>query len=199
LRRQPFLSGAILLSKPGIDKRKTVLRTVRISESLAGSLKNEAADEGTTVNADINSILSQHFEWNKKAREFGIGAVPKSLIMSLIEAVDDETLARVGREVLFPTWKEMAEYWIQDSSPNGLLNFMSFRSKFSPSNLIKITREEDTYTVVSRHDFGPRWSIIIKSAIQELVKQSFHVEPRISMGESVVTTRFKVNPRKSPT
>ena len=37
------------------------------------------------------------------------------------------------------------------------------------------------------------------SAIQELVRKSFQVEPLITAGDSVITVRFKVNPRVSHT
>jgi hypothetical protein len=162
---------------------------------LARSLAKEAADEGTTVNADINSIISEHFNWHKKAREFGIVVAPKSVFTSMIEGLDDKTLARIGREVVPTAWKEMAEFWFQDSSPDGVLDLLNVRAKFNPSDQTKTTREEGAYTIVFRHDFGPRWSILAKSALQEFVKRSFHVEPQMSQGESVVTARFKINPR----
>lgn len=158
------------------------------------SLEKDAAEEGTTVNADVNSILSGYFEWHKKAREFGIVSVPKSILLSLLEGVDDKTLARVGREVVPTTWKEQAEFWFQDSSPDAILKVLGIRAKFNPSNRTKTTQDEGTYTIVFRHDFGPRWSILAKAALQEFVRQSFHVEPRISQGESVVTAHFKVKP-----
>jgi len=50
-----------------------------------------------------------------------------------------------------------------------------------------------------RHDFGPKWSIVIKNGFEEFAKQSFHVKPRMSQGESVVTARFKVDSRNLPT
>jgi hypothetical protein len=166
-----------------MNERKTVLKTFRLTESLARSLEKQAADEGTTVNAYVNSIISQHSEWSEKAREFGIASIPKSLLRSLTEAVDDETLARIGREVLFPTWKEMVEFWTQDTSPDGFLKFMSFRSRFSPASRTRITQEGDTCTLVSHSDFGPKWSIVEKSALRELVNKAFHVEPRIGGGD----------------
>jgi hypothetical protein len=176
-----------------MGERKSRLRTIRLSESLERSLEKEAADEGTTVNADVNSILSQHFDWHKKAREFGIVEIPKSVFMSLTEGLDDETLARIGREVIPATWKEMAEFWFQDSSPDGIMKHLMMQAKFNPYNRTRITQEEGNYTIVLHHDFGSKWSIITKNAFQEFVKQSFHVVPRISVGESVVTARFKVN------
>ena len=195
----PFLSGVILLSNAGKGERKTRLRTIRFSESLERSLEKEAADEGTTVNALVNSIARQHYEWGKKVSEFGFAEIPKSLFKAILEGVDDETLARIGREVVPPLWKEMAEFWTQDSSPDGILRFQTLRSKFNPANQTRITQEEGNYTIVLRHDFGSKWSIIVKNGVQETVKELFNVEPRVSQGDSMVTARFKVNPRNSPT
>ena len=93
----------------------------------------------------------------------------------------------------------MAEFWTQDFSPEGILKFQTLRSKFNPANQTRITHEEGNYAVVLRHDFGPKWSIIVKNGLQETVKELFHVEPRVSQGDSIVTARFKVNPRNSLT
>ena len=186
------------MSSAGKGERKTRMRTVRLTESLDRSLEKEAADEGTTVNADINSIIGQHFGWDKKAREFGFVWVHKPIFQRLVEIADDEELARLGREVIFATWKEMAEYWLQDSTPDGILDALSLRSKFGSSTRTRVTREEGEYTIVLHHEFGPKHSIALKSALQELAK-SFHATPRLSAGGAVVTARFNVNPRNLST
>jgi len=189
---------AILLSKPSKDERKTRLKTIRFPESLVRYLEKEAADEGTTVNADVNSIISRHFSWDKKIREFGIVEIPNSMLRTLFEGCNDETLARMGRET-FAVQKEMAEFFFHDSSPKAMLDLLTIRSKFNPRNQTRVTQEEDKYAIVMRHDFGPKYTIFAKDFLEEFVKQSFHVKPRISAGESVVTARFKVNPPNSPT
>ncbi len=77
--------------------------------------------------------------------------------MSLFEELDDKTLARIGREVMVATWKEMANFWLQDSSPDKILEVLSMRSRINPARLrTRITKEEDTYTIVCHHDFGPK-------------------------------------------
>ncbi|MGD0478239.1 MAG: hypothetical protein ABSB29_08780 [Nitrososphaerales archaeon] len=185
------------MSKADTHERKTVLKTIRIPESLARSLEKGAAEEGTTVNSLANAILYRNFEWDRKAREFGFVWVHKPIFRRLVEIADDEELARLGREVIFATWKEMAEFWLQDSTPDGILDALSLRTKFGSSTRTRVTREEDEYTIVLHHEFGPKHSIALKSALQELAK-SFHATPRLSAGESVVTARFKVNPRARP-
>jgi hypothetical protein len=165
---------------------------------LARSLEKEAASEQTTVNALVNSVLRDYLDWGVKALEFGFISVHKPLFESLFKELDDETLTRIGREVLFPTWKEMAEFWFHDSSPDKLLQVLTMRSKFSPHTLrTRITQDEGAYTIVFHHEFGLKWSIVEKSALQELVRKSFLVEPSISTGSSVVTARFKVTRKNS--
>ena len=187
------------MSDAGRDERKTVLRTIRLSESLTSSLQKDAADEGTTVNALVNKILSQYYGWGKKAREFGFISVHKPIYTKLVEEADEETLVRLGREEVLSTWKEMAEYWLQDSTPDKMLEVLQLRAKHDRQTESRTTRDKDTYTIVFRNDYGPRFSIVAESALREFVKQSFHVEPRISRGDTVVTARFKVNPQKLPT
>lgn len=185
------------MSIPREDERKTIPKTFRFTASLARSLEKAAAVEGTNVNAYANAVISRHFEWDRKAREFGFVELPKSLLVDLLEGCDDETLVRIGRKVGSNTWRELAEFWTGDSSPKGILDHLTFRSKFNYSARARMVREEDAYTVVIYHDFGPKWSILARSALEELVKKSFLATPRISVGESVVMASFKVNPRTS--
>lgn len=186
------------MSSADKNERKTRLKTIRIPESLASSLQNDAAEEGTTVNAIINTILTHHYGWGKKARELGHVAINKPIFMRLIEEASEETLVKLGRQELLSTWREMAEYWLQDSAPEKMLELLRLRSKLDHQTEARTTQDKDAYTIVFRNDFGPRFSIAAESALREFVKQSFHVEPQISRGDMVVTARFKVNPKKAP-
>jgi hypothetical protein len=186
------------LSNAVVDKRKTRLRSFRFSESLERSLEKEASDEGVTVNALANSILGRYFDWDKKAREFGFISLHKPIFMRILGELDDKTLAQIGRETMFATWSEMAEFWLQGSSPDKMLEVIGMRSRINPDRLrTRVTKEEDTYTVVLHHEFGPKWSEVERGALQELAKKFFHVEPQMTVGESVVTARFKVTPGKA--
>jgi len=186
------------MSKANMNERKSVLRTIRLPESSTLSLKKEAAEKGVTFNALVNSILGQYVNWQRGAEEFGFVWVHKLYYERLIEEADEETLVRLGREVVFNTWKEMAEFWFEDSSPDKMLELLTLRSRLDSRPESTVTRDLDTYTIVYRNDNGPKYGIVAESAFREFVRQSFHVEPRISRGETVVTVRFTVRPRNSP-
>lgn len=186
------------MSNSSKDKRKSVLRTVRLPESSALSLKKEAADKGTTFNALVNSILGQYISWQRGAEEFGFISVHKKYYEKLIEEADEEALTRLGREVVFPTWKEMTEFWFHDFTPDKMLELLTLKWRLSSPSESTVTRDMDTYTIVFRNNNGPKYGIVAESAFREFVKQSFHVEPRITRGDTVVTVRFTVRPRNSP-
>ena len=183
------------MSTTGTDERKTILKTVRIQESLAHSLEEEAADKGTTVNADINSIINQHFSWDKKVREFGFVTLPKVTFMSLIKELDDKAMVRIGREVLPAMFEEMAELWFQGTTPEKILDAINTRFRYDALMHVETSKQGDMYTIVFRHEFGRKWSLMVESAARELTKRYLHVEPRISVGDSVVTVSYKF---KSP-
>ncbi len=187
------------LSNPNKDEHKTRVKTIRISEALLSSLRKDAADEGTTVNSLINTVLNEYYGWGKMAREFGLVAINRPIITRLVEEANDETLVRLGQQEILSTWKEMAEYWLHDSTPDKMLEVLRLRAKLDRQTESMTTQDGDTYTIVFRNDYGPRFSIAAESALREFVKQSFHVEPQISRGNTVVTAHFKVNPRKSST
>lgn len=189
----------IPMPKTNTDERKTVLKTLRLKESLADSLQKDAAHEGTTVNALVNTIISQYYGWGKKAKEFGFISIPKPIFTWLLEEADEKTLVRFGAEVVVNTWKEMAEFWLQDSTPDKMLEVLNLRARLDRQTESRTTQDKDTYTIVFRNDYGPKFSIVAESAIREFVRKSFHVEPRINRGDTVVTARFKVNPRNLPT
>lgn len=194
----------LLLQRPSelIDgspaKRKTVVRTMRLSESLIRELQRQADSEGTTVNALTNSILSEYYDWAKKARDFGFIPIYRRVLMRMLERLDDETLRSIGREGLASSWKEMAEFWFQDSSPKALLEAIPLASRFDSNIGTGIKHEEGKLTLVFGHDLGPRWSIVLESALEELSRKTFHTEPKISVGESVVTAVIKLPDKGSP-
>jgi len=180
------------LSDQEAREPKTVIRSIRIPESLSRSIQKEADKEGTTFNARVSAILSRHFEWEVKAQEFGYISIPKAQFRLLLEEIGDEALVKFGREIVPGEWRETAEFWFGDSSTEAVLDYFKLRARNNSPHFTMKSEGGGGTVITVRHDFGPRWSIVLKSAFQEFVKQAYHVEPQVSSGESVVTVRFKV-------
>jgi hypothetical protein len=172
--------------------RKTTLRTFRFSEELAYALEAEAEEQETTLNALVSSVLTKHVEWDAKANKFGFIPTYKPIFTGVIQMLDDESLDRIGRTVLPGMWKEMASFWFQDSSVDKILDLLSVRSRLLPYVQTEVKKEGRQCTIVTHHDLGPKWSVVLHGAFDELVRKLFHSQPTISVGDTVVTVEFSV-------
>jgi hypothetical protein len=174
------------------NQRKTTLRTFRFPEELAHLLEAEAQEQGMTLNALVSLVLTRHMEWDAKAAKFGYIPVYKPLLVSLLQASDEESLNQMGRTMLAPMWKEMASFWFHDSSEERILDLLSMRSRHLPYVQSEVRKEGRKCTIVTHHDLGPKWSIVLHGAFDELVRKFFHAQPTISVGDTVVTVDFPI-------
>lgn len=172
--------------------RKTTLRTFRLSEDLAHALEAEAEKQGTTLNALAASILLKHVDWDAKAAQFGYIPTYKPIFTWLLQAVDEESLSRLGRTVVPAMWKEMAAFWFKDSSEERILDLLTARGRYLRYAQTEVKKKDLLCTIVTHHDLGPRWSVVLESAFDELVRNSFHARPTIRAGGTVVTVEFSV-------
>jgi len=156
------------------------------------SLESEAEGSSITLNAHVSSILTKHIEWDAKAAKFGYIPTYKPIFMELLHAVDDESLRQMGRTILPAMWKEMASFWFEDSSIERILDLLSLRSRHLPYIQTEVKRQGRTCVIVSHHDLGPKWSIVLQSAYDELIRKFFHAQPKTSLGDTVVTAEFSI-------
>lgn len=155
-------------------------------------LEAEVQEQGTSLSALVSSILVRHVEWDVKAAKFGFIPAYKPIFMGAIQMLDDESLDKMGRTVLPIMWKEMASFWFQDSSVDRILDLLSMRSRYLSYIQTEVKREGRKCIIVTHHDLGPKGSVVLHSAFDELVRTFFHAQPRISAGETVVTVEFPI-------
>lgn len=189
-----LLGGSKLSQESKEEKQKSELRTFRISQSLARSLKNESRRVGISTNALANQILRQYLEWQLPATEAGFSSIHRDLLRAMVANMDSEDLSRIGKEDV-PNWIEhLAVSWYHNVGPDAILKTLVRR--FEGNELVHLTLnyEGDTCQVVVKHDFGPNWSCMTEASLREIVTRYFHAEPRSRSGKSIVTVTFKVPP-----
>jgi len=74
-------------------RRKTILKTIRISQELDELLQKDAQLQRSTVNALISSIFTKYSEWDRYEEKFGYVSVTRQLFRALLEAAGEEKIA----------------------------------------------------------------------------------------------------------
>ena len=54
-----------------LGNKRTVLKTIRITQELDNLLQKDAKAKGINVNSYINSIFTKHSEWDRFVEKFG--------------------------------------------------------------------------------------------------------------------------------
>ena len=94
-----FMIGVYLLNIHTMEKRKTVLRTIRIDRDLDDALNKDARENDITENALISSILVKYIEWDRYAKKFGRVSLLNETLKSIIEATEPDKLEAAAKEL----------------------------------------------------------------------------------------------------
>src|SRR5437879_12523890 len=92
---------------------KTVLRSLRLSKSLDDAVQHEAVNKSVSVNSLVASILNKYLEWDLLAEKFRFIALPDEMLASLVESLDSERLAQLGKAAGSVIPKEVMLFWFK--------------------------------------------------------------------------------------
>src|SRR5208337_1632706 len=112
------------------QQKKTVLRTVRISEELDGILEKDAKANRTSVNALISSIMAKYAEWDRYTEKFGHISIPTTLFRALLDLTDENALAALAERVGVELTNQITVFWFKKTNLETLLHFMSNASQY---------------------------------------------------------------------
>ena len=110
-------------------QKKTVLRTVRLSEELDGILEKDAKVNRTSVNGLISSIMAKYSEWDRFTKRFGHVSLPKTVFRALLDLADENALAKLAERMGVQLPNEVISFWFKKVNLQTLLQFISINSQ----------------------------------------------------------------------
>lgn len=143
-------------------QEKTETITARISKKTLDKLRSYAKAESTTLNSVINQLLSHAVDWDIVASKTGWVPIPKDILISYFEKLDDKTImevadisgANVPRDLLLAMrGKFDVKEWV---------SILRSRAKAAGFHFSEIV-EEDHVKFVMKHDMGTKWSIYFQT------------------------------------
>ncbi|MGO9646296.1 MAG: toxin-antitoxin system HicB family antitoxin [Candidatus Bathyarchaeia archaeon] len=149
-------------------RKRTVTLTIRTNEDVFKSLTHEAEAKKITVNTFVNQILTNHVDWGRHSSKYGSVEIPVETYAGLINLLDDETIARFGREAAQRRWKSLISLWEEGTSPESVLKFVIFWIENTRQATITLTDDGKYRRVTAFHLLGRKGSILFKNAIETM-------------------------------
>lgn len=174
------------------EKRRTVLRTIRIDSDLDDALNKDAKENDITENALISSILVKYIEWDRYAKKFGRVSLLNESLKSIIGATEPDKLEAAAKEFAASVPKGIIMFRYKKLDIEACLLHLSFLSKYAGLFKYELQIEQERhYTITIHHQFGEKWSYWIKETVGiGIFNTILGITPKISLSESSLVFSF---------
>ena len=173
-----------------MPQRKTVFRSLRLTEELDVTIQRAAASRGLPVNSLISQILTKYSEWDRHAEKFGFVMITRDGFRSLIEAIPDEKLARVGEALGSANPKEMTLFWFKHLGTEQFLQYLELYCRYGRIGEYEVDREGSTCTITIHHELGAKYSGYLADFFGAAVRSVVGVPATVERGRNAIVVRF---------
>lgn len=148
---------------------KTETITARIGKKTLDKLRSYAKSESTTINSAINQLLSHAVEWDIVAAKTGWVPIPKDILVSYFEKLDDKIIMEVAEASGKNVPKDMLLAMRGKLDVKEWISILRSRAKAAGFHFSEIV-EDDSVKFVMKHDMGMKWSIYFQTYYQSAFK-----------------------------
>ena len=141
---------------------KTETITARISKGTMNKLRSYAKSESTTINSAINQLLSHAVDWDIVAAKTSWIPIPKDILISYFEKLDDKTIMEVAEMSGKNVPKDMLLAMRGKIDVREWISILRSRAKAAGFHFTEIV-EDDFVKFVIKHDMGMKWSIYFQT------------------------------------
>ena len=175
-----------------MSNRNTVVRAIRIDNSLDKSITDAASEKGLSFNLLVNQILTKYTEFDRVAEKLGfIGFSPSSLkkFLNLISKEESESLGALsgfsGQNA-----KQFANILVGRSDLEGFIATLKLMEKYIRAFSIEVSVKDHEYQLIMSHSLGMKWSNFLKGMMSSTLEETYGLKPEFEITENFMTTRF---------
>ncbi|HJT10277.1 MAG TPA: hypothetical protein VJ771_05780 [Candidatus Nitrosotalea sp.] len=150
------------------EKNKTV--TFRIDKNVLDKIKSHATFERITLNALVNQLLAHAVDWDLVASKSGWVPVPKSLLISWFDKLDDKEIQSIAEEKGKIVSRDMLYTMKGKYSVWEWIAILRGRAKAAGFSFTQLEDKNDVKFIM-RHDMGLKWSKHFKSFYESAFKE----------------------------
>ena len=171
------------------DTRKTVLKTIRFSESEVAALSRDARANGVTFNALVSAMVARYLEWDRFADKYGFVALPRQSLRYLSSLLSEEQLEKFGKETGSKNAAAIAQFWFNRLGVEAFLTFLSLSAKYCRIWQYEIGRVGSSWVLTIHNDIDPGYSAVHRQYFDQAIRGIVGVVPKIEQrGNAVVFT-----------
>jgi hypothetical protein len=156
-------------------RRRTTLRTIRLALDLDSLIQKDAKSRKVSSNSLLTSIITKYAEWDRYAEKFGLVSLTQAASRSILEAIDDNKLSQIGKDLGKRTFKEFLMLWFKKTDVEKVIEGFSLWCKYGGIAEYDLETDGRNYTITLHHEIGEKWSNLIGHLISQGIKSELGV------------------------
>ncbi len=168
-------------------KTKSVTKSFRVDEDIIQKIDQQARNNDTSLNAEINRILRKYVDWDMLANKVGMIPMDRSIVSEIFQNI-------MTKEQVIDLANNVARNVIRDAAHfmKGSLTLESFlswlKSRMENCSEVNYAIENNSTSprirIMFKHNLGENWSIyhkiIAESIFYEILRENTNVGVEIS-------------------
>ena len=123
------------------NTKKTVLKTMRISDYINTLLEKDADSKGISVNALISMIMTKYAEWDRYIERFGGITIKPQAFKEILEVVDEAKLIEIAKRSGSRFPKEFVLFWFKKANLETYLESLKLALRITKDMLVMSLRQ----------------------------------------------------------
>lgn len=178
-----------------VRKKKTILRTIRLSEDINDLLERDAQEQNISANALISKIMTRYVEWDRIIEKTSGVTISSLLFRALLNEISDQKLEEIAKDFGVKVVKDLAMMAFGKEDLDTVLKTLLLIGKYSTgvraSAPVSVESKVDgRYVLTLHHDWGPKGSALFRSLFDYLVRNELGRQPTISVTDDAATVSF---------
>ena len=171
-------------------RKKTKLRTVRVTAELDATLQKDAEDRKVSVNTLIGSIFTKYSEWDRFADKLGFVSSSPYLLREAMAMLTEDQVGKLGTALGERLPGELARFWFKNVSHETLIGMISLYCTYGGVGEYELETNGIDYTVVVHHSLGKNWSLYLKH-LMAAAFQPLAITPKFNLAGDFVSMAFR--------
>jgi hypothetical protein len=173
-------------------RKKTVLRTIRLSDEIDHLLEQDAQKQNISTNALVGKIMTRYVEWDRIIEKLDFVSFPNSFFVALINEVSDEKIQEIASQEAIRQINNQTMWDFGKTDFDTLLKTILLVGKYGISSDISVeTWGEGNYVITLHHRWGKKGVVYLKSFFDSFIRSELGVQPRIDIADNVMAVSFQ--------
>jgi hypothetical protein len=167
--------------------------TLRFRNDILNKLKHEAAQKRISLNTLATQVFSTHAEYDAYASTTGMISIPKSLLIVLMNKLEEEEVEKLSEHVAKNEMKDLTLLLRGEHNLYTFLQTIESWLRVSGFQYSYHTTDHDrNHRFVIQHEMGRRWSLYFEKLFRYVFAElSLASEPEFEVTDNIIAFRVR--------